>query len=231
MTIRHLLTMTSGLDWDEDLPYADPRNDSSRMEASFDWVRYAIDRPMAQEPGQAFKYSSGVTQLLSHIFRTATGHDIEEYAQRHLFTPLGIDRYFWKRAPTGLVDTEGGLYLTPRDLAKIAYLFVKNGIWDGQPIVQPDWVKQSLAPSVAVGDGVQYGFKWWLHPYGTGDKRLAWGGSGFGGQRPIFFPDYDLLVVFTGWNILPNTPSLAPRIAIERILDAVVDRRGAVPKR
>jgi CubicO group peptidase (beta-lactamase class C family) len=231
MTLRHLLTMTSGLDWDEDVPYSDPRNDSSRMEASFDWVRYAIDRPMAQEPGAAFKYSSGVTQLLSHIFRRATGQDIEEYAARHLFTPLGIDRYFWKRSPAGLADTEGGLYLTSRDLAKILYLFVKNGVWDGRPIVQPDWVKQSLAPSVAVGNGVQYGFKWWLHPYGTSDPRLAWGGSGFGGQRPIYFPDYDLLVVFTGWNILPDKPGLTPRIAIDRILQAVMERRAKVPKR
>ena len=225
MTLRHLLTMTSGLDWDEDLPYADPKNDSSRMEAGFDWVRYTIDRPMAQEPGATFKYSSGVTQLLSHIFRLATKQDIEEYAQRHLFTPLGIDRYFWKRSPTGLVDTEGGLFLRPRDVAKLAYLYVKNGVWDGKPIVQPDWVKQSLAPSIGVGDGVQYGYKWWLYPYSKGDSRLAWGGSGLGGQRPIYFPDYDLLVVFTGWNILPNRPSLTPRAAIDRILEAVVNSR------
>ena len=165
------------------------------------------------------------------VFSKATGQDIEEYAARHLFTPLGIDRYFWKRSPTGLVDTEGGLFLATRDVAKIVYLFAKNGVWDGQPIVQPDWVKQSLAPSVAVGDGVQYGFKWWLYPYAKGDTRLAWAGSGFGGQRPIFFADYDLLVVFTGWNVLPNKPSLPPRIAMDRILDAVIERRDAVPKR
>ena len=78
MTLRHLLTMSSGLDWDEDLPYADPKNDSSRMEATFDWVRYTIDRPMKQEPGTTFKYSSGVTQLLSHIFHVATHQDIED---------------------------------------------------------------------------------------------------------------------------------------------------------
>jgi hypothetical protein len=94
--------------------------------------------------------------------------------------------------------------------------------------VQPDWVKQSLTPSIAVGDGVQYGFKWWLYPYTKGDTRLAWGGSGLGGQRPIYFPDYDLLVVFTGWNILPGTPSLSPRIAIDRILEA---SSGAAPPR
>jgi CubicO group peptidase (beta-lactamase class C family) len=231
MTLRHLLTMTSGLDWDEDVPYADPRNDSSRMEASFDWVRYTIDRPMALEPGTAFKYSSGVTQLLSYIFWKATKQDIEEYANRYLFTPLGIDRFFWKRSPTGLVDTEGGLFLRTHDLAKIAYLYAKNGVWDGKVIVQPEWVKQSLSPSIAVADGVQYGFKWWLYPYAKGDPRLAWGGSGFGGQRPLYFSDYDLLVVSTGWNVLPGRPTLTPRITIDRILEAVVDRsatgRGA----
>jgi CubicO group peptidase (beta-lactamase class C family) len=227
LTIRHLLTMTSGLDWDEDLPYADPKNDSSRMEASFDWVEYTINRPMTLEPGTAFKYSSGVTQLLSHIFHVATKQDIEEYAERHLFTPLGINRYFWKRSPTGLVDAEGGLYLRPHDVAKIAYLFAKDGVWDGKPIVQPEWVRQSLAPSITVSaDGVKYGFKWWLYPYGKDDHRLAWGGSGLGGQRPIFFPDYDLLVVFTGWNILPNRPSLTPRVAIDRVLEAVIDRQS-----
>jgi CubicO group peptidase (beta-lactamase class C family) len=224
MTIKHLLTMTAGFDWNEDLPYADPKNAASLMEASFDWVRFAIDRPMAAEPGATFRYNSGATQILSHIFRHATGHDIEEYADRHLFAPLGIDRYFWKRTPTGLADTEGGLYLRPHDLAKIAYLFLKNGVWDGTAIVQPDWVKASLAPSIDVSsDGVKYGYKWWLYPYGKAG-RLAFGGSGFGGQRPIVLPDLDLVMVFTGWNILPGRPSLGPRTAIDRVLQAVSDR-------
>ncbi len=82
MTLRHVLTMTTGLDWNEDLPYADPNNASSLMEASFDWVRFTIDRPMAEEPGTKFQYSSGATQLLSHVFRSATGQDIEEYIRR-----------------------------------------------------------------------------------------------------------------------------------------------------
>ncbi|MGH9315318.1 MAG: serine hydrolase domain-containing protein [Vicinamibacterales bacterium] len=230
MTIRHLLTMTAGLDWKEDLPYADPNNSAMLMEASFDWVQFTIDRPMSHEPGAAFNYNSGATQLLSYIFRRATGQDIEEHAARHLFAPLGIERYYWKRAPSGLADTEGGLYLHPRDLAKIAYLFLKNGIWDGKRVVEPEWVNASLTPHVTVADGVKYGFKWWLYPYGKDRARLAWGGSGFGGQRPIAFPEYDLIVVFTGWNILPDRPSLTPRAAIDRVLQAVTDsRRGPGP--
>ena len=221
ITIKHLLTMTSGLEWNEDWPYADPRNDSSVMEASFDWVQFTIDRPMAKEPGSSFQYSSGVTQLLSHIFRTTTGRDIEEYTRTNLFSPLGIDRYFWKRSPTGLIDTEGGLYLETHDLAKLAYLYLKNGAWNGRQVVPSEWVSASIAPSTTVSaEGVKYGFKWWLYPYGR-QGRYAFAGSGFGGQRPIVVPEYDLVIVFTGWNVLPDRPSLTPRIAIDRVLAAI----------
>jgi CubicO group peptidase (beta-lactamase class C family) len=226
LTIRHLLTMTAGLEWNEDLPYDDPNNSASVMEAGFDWVGYVINRPMTREPGTEFRYNSGATQLLSHIFTAATGEDIEEYAQEHLFAPLGIVQHFWKRSPTGLVDTEGGLYLRSHDLAKIGWLYLKNGVWAGQALVEREWVKASVTPSSTVSpDGVKYGYKWWLIPYGKGDARLAWAAQGFGGQRVIVFPDYDLVVVFTGWNILPDRPALPGRVTVDRILAAVADRR------
>jgi CubicO group peptidase (beta-lactamase class C family) len=226
MTIRHVLTMTAGLDWREDLPYNDPNNTGSLLEASFDWVKFTIDRPMSDEPGSVFKYNSGATQLLSHIFTVATGKDIEEYAAEHLFAPLGIERYYWKRSPTGLADTEGGLYLEPHDLARIAYLFLKNGVWEGKQVVSREWVRASVSPAIAVAPGasIKYGLKWWLFPYGDGTSRMAWAGSGFGGQMPIILPDYDLVMVFTGWNILPNKPRFSQRQAIDRILGAITDR-------
>ncbi|HZS05408.1 MAG TPA: serine hydrolase [Blastocatellia bacterium] len=224
LTIRHLLTMTAGFDWNEALPYNDPNNAASLMEASADWVQFTIDRPMAHEPGAVFAYNSGATQLLAHIFRVATGKDIEEYAAQHLFAPLGIEQYHWKRSPSGLADTEGGLYLRAHDLAKIAYLFLKNGVWEGRQIVTADWVKASVAPSATVSASVKYGFKWWLYPYGDG-SRLAWAGSGFGGQIPVVVPEYDLVLVFTGWNILPEKPRLSHRVAIDRVLRAVAEQR------
>ena len=97
--LQHLLTMTGGFDWDEGLPYNDPNNTCSMMEASFDWVEFAIDRKMAREPGTVFNYNSGETQLLSYIFHVATGRDIEEYAAEHLFGPLGIERYLLEACP------------------------------------------------------------------------------------------------------------------------------------
>ena len=227
VTLRHLLTMTAGLEWHEnDLPYNDPKNSCTIMEASFDWVKFAIDQPMSEEPGTRFNYNSGATQLLSHIFRVATGHDIEEYAARHLFTPLGIETWFWKRTPTGLADTEGGLYLRRHDLAKIAYLFLKNGNWEGKQLVTAKWVKESVTPSIAVSaNGVKYGLKWWLHPYGPNDARLVWAGSGFGGQFPIIVPDYDLIIVANGWNILDGK-HLSTRTLVDRMLGAI---RNPIP--
>jgi CubicO group peptidase (beta-lactamase class C family) len=222
VTIRHLLTMTAGIEWSEDLPFSDPKNSAHAMERGYDWVRYTMDQPMQHEPGTVFHYSSGASQVLSHIFQQATGHDLEEYAAKHLFTPLGIEEFFWKRTPTGLVNTEGGLYLRPEDLAKIGYLFLRNGVWDGRQIVDAGWVKASVAPAADVPEspGVKYGYQWWLFEYG-GDSRLAWAAAGWGGQILIAVPEHDLVLVFTGWNILDETPKLRHRIALERVLRAV----------
>jgi CubicO group peptidase (beta-lactamase class C family) len=204
MSVRDLLTMTSGLDWNEDLPYDDPANPSDLMEASDDWVQFVIDRPMKAEPGTVFAYSSGATELLAYIFKRETGVDIEDYARSHLFGPLGIRNYFWKRTPLGVVDTEGGLYLRTADLAKIGQLYLNDGRWNGQPLMTSDWVKESLIPRIDAGEGFQYGYQWWLLPYGE-PKRLAWVARGMGGQRLIIFPKEQLIVVSTAWHILKET--------------------------
>ena len=201
MTLRDLLTMTSGLDWNEDLPYDDPANPSDLMEAADDWVQFVIDRPMKDDPGTVFAYSSGATELLAYIFERETGVDIENYARRHLFAPLEIRRYFWKRTPLGVVDTEGGLYLRAQDLAKIGQLYMDGGNWRGRRLVSQAWVKESLTPRIDAGEGWKYGYQWWLLPHGE-PSRLAWVARGMGGQRLIVFPEEQLIVVSTAWHIL-----------------------------
>lgn len=225
MTIRHLLTMTAGFDWDENVPYNDPRNDCTLMEACFDWIQFVIDKPMALEPGQSFKYNSGASELLAYIFRKATGRDIEEYAATHLFAPLGIHQFYWKRIPKGLADTEGGLYLAASDLAKIWYLFLREGNWNGKQIVTSEWVKASVAPSISINNAVKYGYKWWLFAYGNDQAKWAWAGSGFGGQWPVIIPEYDIVAVFTGWNIISGSPSLRVGEAIRKLVSAVSDKK------
>jgi CubicO group peptidase (beta-lactamase class C family) len=225
MTIRHLLTMTAGIGWDESLPYAHPMNTTVRMERLYDWVMFAINQPMSEEPGTRFNYNSGASQILSHIFHRATGLDMEEYAARHLFGPVGIRDWYWKRTPAGRVDTEGGLYLAAEDLARLWYLVLRGGIWEGNQVLSADWVRRSVEPAVHVRDGtVRYGLKWWLYPNPTDSTRVLWAGSGFGGQYPIAVPEDDLIVVIYAWNILPGRPGMPREQTMLRILNGVTNR-------
>jgi len=204
ITIRHLLTMTAGFEWHEDLAYDDPKNSADIMEASHDWAQYVIDQPMVDEPGKKFVYNSGETELLAYIFKKVTGKNIDDYAADHLFKPLGI-HFNWKKTPTGLPDTEGGLYLSARDLARIGQLFLKGGMLEGKDIVSSAWIKDSVSPHISVGEGDwKYGYLWWLEPFGSAPDDVSWQARGFGGQHLIVVPQYDMVAVFTGWDILPS---------------------------
>jgi CubicO group peptidase (beta-lactamase class C family) len=190
------------------------------MEGKDDWVRYVLEQPMAEDPGKVFVYNSGATMLLSELIRKTTGKEADDYARENFFAPLGIE-YYWKRTPKSLADTEGGLYLAPRDLAKIGYLYLKDGVWDGKRILPEGWVKASTAPSTHTPDGSYgYGYQWWVMPRkgpGTCDAYAAWG---YGGQLLIVVPELELISVFTGWNIY-DKPSLDPSFALGRVLAAV----------
>jgi CubicO group peptidase (beta-lactamase class C family) len=148
-----------------------------------------------------FAYSSGATELLAYVFKRETGADIEQYAHAQLFGPLGIDAYFWKRTPLGVVDTEGGLYLRTEDLAKIGLLYLNDGLWKGRRLLKSDWIKESMTPRIDAGEGFKYGYQWWLLPHGE-PSRLAWVARGMGGQRMIIVPEDHLIVVSTAWHIL-----------------------------
>src|SRR5580765_1677207 len=217
ITLKHVLTMTTGLEWVEDVAYDDPRNDANLMEATDDWGQYVIDRPVVQEPGTVFNYSSGTSELLAYIFQKETGQDIEAYGEKYVFEPLGI-KHYWKHSPMGVTDTEGGLYLSGTDLAKIGYLYLHDGIWDGKQVVSKDWVKQSLSPAIGAEGAFKYGYKWWLLPRPDG-AGFVWMGQGFGGQQLMIFPEKDLIATFTGWSILKDPAS--PQDFVGRILPAV----------
>jgi CubicO group peptidase (beta-lactamase class C family) len=221
MSLRDVLTMTTGIRWDEEsTEYTDPANSCAVMEGKEDWIQYVLDQPMAEAPGKVFVYNSGATELLSYLIWKATGKQADDYAKERLFAPLGID-FYWKRTPKGLADTEGGLYLTPRDLAKIGYLFLKDGMWDGKRILPEGWAKASVSQSVATNEKPYgYGYQWWVMPRkgpGSYDAYLAWG---IGGQLLIVVPKLELICVFTGWNFY-DKPELDPAFALGRVLAAV----------
>jgi CubicO group peptidase (beta-lactamase class C family) len=222
MTIENLLTMTSGMNTEELFYPLDsdvPENDVVHMEAVDDWVQYAIDEPIVEEPGKNFVYSSATTELLAYVFQKETGLDIDAYGEKYLFAPLGI-RHYWKRDYVGTVDTEGGLYLNDEDLAKIGFLYLNNGIWEGKQIVSADWVKQSVAPHIPMpytveGGRLYWGLNWWLIPLGA---KYIWMASGWGGQTLLVFPEQNLIVVFTGWD-LTNEADMT--LLLPRLLPAV----------
>ena len=224
LTLRDVLTMTTGIRWDESsTTYTDAVNNCAAMEATEDWIQYVLDQPMADAPGRTFVYNSGATQLLSYLIEQVTGKEADDYANEHLFGPLGIG-YAWKRTPKDLADTEGGLYLRPRDLAKIGLLYMKDGAWDGKRILPEGWVRDSTTWHTSTGRGERgYGYKWWVLRRKDRDGYEAYAGLGYGGQRLIVVPALDLIAVFTGWNIY-DKPELDPVLALDRVLSAVKDR-------
>ena len=160
ITLRNLLTMQSGLDWDESTSYADDSlNNCTAMELKEDWIHYVLNRPMDTIPGTTWVYNSGVTVLLGKIVSMATRKGVDQYAEEKLFGPLGITDYYWKKTPMGEVDTEGGLYLAPHDLARIGYMVLQKGKWEDKQIVSERWINQSVHPSVRLNDRMAYGFQ------------------------------------------------------------------------
>ncbi|MFG1691616.1 serine hydrolase domain-containing protein [Gemmatimonadota bacterium] len=226
MTLEDMLTMRSGIDWNEMISYDDASNSCIQMEASDEWIRFVLDRPMREDPGTYFDYNSGASVLLGKIVGVATGQRIDRWAEERLFNPIGITEYYWKTTPDGEVDTEGGLYLSAHDLARIAYLFLREGVWEGEQIISKEWVEASTAPvvpDVRPDNGRQdtgYGYQWWV-PQHEGGWTIVFSGRGYGEQYPLVVPEHDIVVVFNGWNIHGGNERSTYTALWERILPAV----------
>ena len=196
------------------------------MEMSNDWVAYTINRPMAHDPGTDLSIQQrSEPDIVAHLSHGRRNGCRGIRGQESLRT-RSASRTSMERVPGGLPDTEGGVYLNPRDLAKLWYLYLKNGVWNGKQIVSPEWVKDSVTPHMDVGQrgsGIGYGLKWWIYPYGKDNSNFVWAGSGFGGQLPLAFPEYDMVTVITSWNINQTGPRMTRAHAINRILGIVLD--------
>lgn len=223
ITIKDILTMTTGIKWDEvSMPYTDTSSSCVKMEASENWVQYVLNQPMIFKPGEKWEYSSGATMLLSHIITEATGQDLAKYLEKNLFNILGIKDYFWKHTPTGLTDAEGGLYLTPKDLAKFGYLYLNNGKWEETQVLPHNWVSLNTDnPIDTPWPALKYGYQWWLMPYGDGKMTLL--ASGLGGQRLLVIPEYNIVAVFTGWNVY-DKEALDSWWTMNRLINSVIQK-------
>ena len=199
-TLDDLLTMRSGIEWHESDRPLDSTNTTIQLEASQDWIQFTLDQPMDADPGERWVYNSGGSHLMSGVVRSATGEFVDAYAEQYLFAPLGIDDYHWKTTPTGYPDTEGGLYLEAEQLAKIGYLYLRGGTWDGTAIVSEEWVAASVARQAETGNraGWGYGYQWWRVDT---DEAEVWAGLGFGGQFLFVLPEDDMVGVINSWNL------------------------------
>jgi CubicO group peptidase (beta-lactamase class C family) len=220
MTLEDLLTMRSGIDWNEMTSYDDASNSCNQMDD------FVLDHPMREDPGTLWDYNSGASVRLGKVVGVATGQRVDEWTVERLFRPIGINEYFWKTTPDGEVDTEGGLYLSAYDLARIGYLFLRGGVWDGNRVVSEEWVRASVSPvvtDISPDNGrpdAGYGYQWWVPDHEAGQTKV-FAGNGYGGQFLLVAPEFDLVAVFNGWNIHGGAERSYWRTLQERIIPAI----------
>lgn len=203
MTVHHTLTMTLGLEWNEDLPYTDPRNSETAMDRASDKVRYVLEQAFVSAPGETWEYNGGATAVLGALIRRGTGRSLLDFAHERLFGPLGISDVEWITDHRGHAIAASGMRLRPRDLARIGQLILNGGTWPGPDgdvqVVPARWIAAATSSQVTIDADIGYGFQSWIGRTPIGGERWI-AGFGNGGQRLFVSPGADLVVVITAGN-------------------------------
>ena len=212
ITIEHLLTMTSGLKWDEWKDHGTSANDIDRIyfECSQDPVKCILEKELLHTPGEKFTYNGGGTIILGEVLKHATKMNIGDYSDKHLFTPLGIDSVYWYQFKNGTYACDGSIKMTPRDMLKFGIAFLDDGTWNDQRIISKEWVEKSKTTygnntgiNIPIDDSGRngYAYSWWTNEIpGGGKSAKLFQASGWGGQEIIVMPGFNMVVVFTGGN-------------------------------
>ena len=218
ITIEHLLTMTSGLRWDEwGVSLGSIENDQIGIWFWEDGpMDYVLSRQFVAEPGTRFNYSGGDIQILVEILKNATGMKLDEFSKKYLFEPLEITTFdWWLKFPNGgEIQGAGGLKLTPRDMVKIGAMMLNKGIWDGNRIVSESWVEKCIIP-YSGNTGIKipgedlgkvgYAYNWWTKSFTYNNENInMFFAVGWGGQKIFILPELDMVVTFTGANYDTN---------------------------
>jgi CubicO group peptidase (beta-lactamase class C family) len=212
ITIKHMLTMSSGFEWNEwDVSVSQANHDIVRFNQSYDPMAYLLGKPVITEPGTEYYYNGGAVDLLGQLVRRASGMNVKNFSRTYLFSPLGITNYNWQTLyPSGITCCHGDIYITPRDMAKFGYLYLNNGEWKGTQIISERWINNSaqnlIVPPVNWAYG--YGYLWWLKRYNTANRTYySFNAEGWGGQQVIVMPSENMVVVFTGANYVGYLPN------------------------
>ncbi len=220
LTLRDALTMTTGMESQDSYLYR--WRGLNAVRASDSWTAHALSFPMEAEPGTRFDYSNTASYLLSSALQRATGVTAAEYADRHLFGPLGITEYEWAESPEGVNIGWAELSLTPHDMAKIGLLMLRHGRWEDAQIVPAEWVASATTGHIAAGTlSDRYGYQWWV------DDDGYFMALGYAGQYIVVLPDQDAVVVITG--DLPEDQFFVPRDLVDEMIVPAMDSAGPLP--
>ena len=226
ITFRDLLTMSSGLAWDENRPWNDPRNTERAMIMAADPFRYILSQPVAYPPGRVYAYSGGGTSLLGETLVRSTGRPLRDYAREKLFGPIDAPDFEWLDAGvSNRLGAFGSLRMRPRDAAKLGRLLLTDGQWNGKPVLPAGWASESIKPRIN-GEGLFfYGYQWWLGRSFRNGGELTWAaGVGLGGQRLYVVPALDLVVMITAGHYTSGLQGVIPAGIFNRVvLPAVRD--------
>jgi len=202
ITLRHVLTMTAGLDWDTK-DVTDRDRDDIHIKTAPDAVRYVLEKSMIRRPGERFFYNSGCSMLLTGLIPNVSGVEADVFARDHLFGPLGIEDYLWQKTDDGTARGQDGLYMRARDLLKLGQLYLNGGRWQGEQLLPQAWIDASFRGWTDTDwGGARYGFQWWTYALELPGRPAIPDGvvmaSGYGGQKLFVVPELQLTAVFFG---------------------------------
>ena len=228
LTVRDVLTMRTGMDWNEDTYAGSPLEQLNQLQT--DWLRFVIDWPMREQPGTRWQYNSGGVIALGGAIGLAAGMNTADYARTYLLRPIEITEDKWVRGfPDLLPHTGGGLFMSTRDLARVGYLVLRRGNWNGTQVVPEAWLTESTRPLVTPtyrigGRTSSYGYLWWLYTLDGGlpdasTTDLVIAASGARGQWLFVVPKYDLVVAINA--DITTGPDPALDMLFETILPAM----------
>ena len=193
MTLEHVLTMTTGLDWNEhNNSYFDPTNMYNQMFDSPNPIQFFLNLPTAYDPGTHWEYTTGASHLLSAIVQETTNMTTQDFAEEYLFDPLNMTIGGWNVDLQSINNGGTQLYISPRTMAKLGLLYLNNGTWNGQEIISEEYVSQASTPHATIGTNLAYGYQWWLDTaYDTFSAR------GSEGQYIFVAPEFNIVLAIT----------------------------------
>ena len=221
ISLKQLLTMSSGFRWNDRGPVMGDWYTSSN------WAKFTIQLPQENNPGEVFNYNSSTSHLLSIILSKSIKTSTLDFAKRNFFEPLGIQSAYWHQGPQGYYIGGFGLGLSARDLAKIGFLYLNNGYWNGQSIVSEYWVKESTAQQIQafrhpIYGSFGYGYQWWVKKVDGYSSFRAWGRRG---QFIVIVPKLDLVIAVTSDVRLPHPPTSIHYSPLFDLVAASVQRK------